>query len=147
MAKRKSQAAGIENLSAQELYELARRREQEEYEHERDALKGELEELRAQRRELAAQQKREMAAVDKEIRALKKRIGGAPARSTARGGNNVSQAVLDAIAQAGGQASTKEIKSALDQAGIEAANLGQCLAYLKRKGRIVSPERATYALA
>lgn len=143
MAKRKT----IDTLSAQELYELARQREQEEFESQRETVKAQIEDLRAQRRELVAQQKRELAAIDKEINALKRAIGAGGGRSAAGRGGNVSQAVLDIIAQSGGQATTKEIKAGLAQAGIEAANLGQCLAYLKRKGRVSAPARAVYALS
>ncbi len=140
MAKRKN----IEALSAQELYELAKRREQEEFEKEREGVKAQIEELRAQRRELVAQHKKEIGAVDKEIRALKRSIGVGGRSSRSSG--NISQAVLDVLGQSG-QATTKEIRAALEQSGIDCANLGQCLAYLKRNGRIAAPERATYTLA
>jgi chromosome segregation ATPase len=139
VAKRKP----LDNLSAQELYELAQQREQEEMEEARESLKGEMEQLRARRKDLMAQQKKELAALDKEINALKRQLR--PGRQ-ARNGGNVSQAVIDVIGQAG-RINTKDLKSALDGQGVETSNLGQTLAYLKRKGRIVSPARAVYALA
>lgn len=140
MAKRKP----LDHLSAQELYELAQQREQEEMEQARDSIKGEMEQLRVQRKDLVAQQKKDLAALDREINALKRQLR--PGRQAARNGGNVSQAVIDVIGQAG-RISTKDLKSALDGQGVETANLGQTLAYLKRKGRIVSPSRAVYALA
>lgn len=140
MAKRKA----VSELSAQELYELAKKREQEEADQKREEAKQQIEELKQQRKELVSQHKKDLAAIDKEIRTLK-RAAGAATRSTGRGGN-ISQAVIDIIS-ASGQASTKEIKAGLEQAGVDSNNLGQCLAYLKRKGRIYSPERAVYALA
>lgn len=143
MARKKSNG-NIEKLSAQELYELAKQKEQEELENEREQVKAQIEDLKARRRELVNQQKRELAALDKEIRGLKRSIGAGGARST-RASSNISQAVIDYLGQAG-QANTKEIRTALEQAGVETANLGQCLAYLKRKGRVNSPERSVYEL-
>ncbi|WP_303903630.1 hypothetical protein [Thiohalomonas denitrificans] len=140
MAKRKN----IEALSAQELYELAKRREQEELEKEREEVKAQVEALRAQRRELIAQNKKAVGAVDKEILTLKRSIGSSVRGSRSSG--NISQAVLDVLSQSG-KATTKEIRSSLEQSGVDTSNLGQCLAYLKRNGRIAAPERATYTLA
>jgi hypothetical protein len=40
--------------------------------------------------------------------------------------------------------STTEIKAELESRGVVANNLAQTLAYLKRQGRVASPERSIY---
>ena len=132
----------LDDLSAAELFELAQRRQQEEKDRQREALKEQVEGLRAKRRDAMARHKKELAAIDAEIRALSG--GGRPAR--ARGKVNVSQKVMDIIGGKG-TASTTDIKKALDDEGVAAGNLSQTLAYLKRMGRIVSAGRANYKLA
>ena len=135
-------AKSLEELSAAELFELAQRRQQEEKEKQREALKEQVEVLRAKRRDAVARHKKELAAIDAEIRAL----SGAGRVPRARGKVNVSQKVLD-IVGAKGTASTTEIKKALDDEGVAVGNLSQTLAYLKRMGRVVSAGRANYKLA
>jgi hypothetical protein len=132
----------LDELSAAELFELAQRRQQEEKDRQREALKEQVEALRAKRRDAMARHKKELAAIDAEIRTLSG--GGRPPR--ARGKVNVSQKVLDIIG-AKGTASTTDIKKALDDEGVAAGNLSQTLAYLKRMGRVVSAGRANYKLA
>jgi len=128
----------LDDLSAAELFELAQRRQQEEKDRQREALKEQVEGLRAKRRDAVARHKKELAAIDAEIRALSG--GSRPPR--ARGKVNVSQKVIEIIG-----ASTTDIKKALDEENVAAGNLSQTLAYLKRMGRIVSAGRANYKLA
>jgi hypothetical protein len=132
----------LDELSAAELFELAQRRQQEEKDRQREALKEQVEALRGKRRDAIARHKKELAAIDADIRALSG--GGRAARP--RGKVNVSQKVLDIIG-AKGTASTTDIKKVLDDEGIAAGNLSQTLAYLKRMGRIASAGRANYKLA
>lgn len=139
MAKKKA----IEKMSADELYALAQQREQEEQQAQQEAIRQEVEALRAQRREVIAQHKKELAAIDAKIKKLGGRTGGGRRRGAA--GGNVTNAVLEVLA--GGKASTRDIKAALDAKGVAASNLSQTLAYLKRTGRVTSPSRAVYALA
>lgn len=132
----------VEEMSADELYNLAKRRESEEEARQREALRAELEALRAKRRDLVAKQKKELAAVDKEIRKLQRKSrarGG-------RGGGQLSKKVEEILGQSG-KASTKELRARLEAEGFDTANLGQTLAYLKRNGRVKSPQRAVYTLA
>jgi len=140
MAKKKT--ASIKEMSAAELYELAKKREEEERRQQEEANKEKLKELRAQRRSLIARQKRELAALDAEIARLS---GKAPSRSR-RGKTSVTDAVIGIISKAG-TITTTELKKALAEKGVSAGNLPQTLAYLKRQGRITSPARATYQLA
>jgi hypothetical protein len=137
MARKKA----IHNLTAEELYELARERERQEQEEEREAARAQLEELRERRRELIAQHRKELAAVDREIR----QFGGRSRGGRAQGGGKISEQVVSAIASAG-RISTKDLKVLLDEQGVETKNLNQMLAYLKRNERVVSPQRGIYAV-
>ena len=137
MAKKKV----IENLSAEELYALAEQRQQEEEDAQREAVRGQLDELKATRRDMVATHKKELAAIDKRI----KKLGG-QSRTRSRSSGSVTDMVLKIVAKAG-QISTKEIKAKLEAQGIVASNLSQTLAYLKRQGRVASPERSVYTIA
>lgn len=140
MPKRKA----VDEMSAEELYELAKKRQSQEAAEQREAVRAEIEELRSKRRETVARQKKELAAIDREIAKLQRQARGTTGGR--RGGGQLSQKVLDVLSGRR-RASTKEIRNALEQQGIDTSNLGQTLAYLKRKGRITSPERAVYSLA
>jgi len=140
MAKRKS----LEELSSEELYQIARQREEQEREHEEEARRAQVQALREERRALVARQRSELAALDRQIRALGGRAAGA-ARAGRRGGN-LSQVVLDAVAKAG-QISTTELREQLQASGSNVKNLSQTLAYLKRTGRLKSKGRGIYAVA
>lgn len=139
MAKKKT----IDAMSADELYALALQREQQEAEAEHAAMREQIDALRVERRELISAHKKALAAIDSKIRKLGGRSGRGAARRS--NGGNITAAVLDVLA--GGKASTKDIKAALDSQGVVANNLSQTLAYLKRTGRVTSPSRAVYALA
>jgi hypothetical protein len=138
MAKKKT--TSVKELSAAELYELAKQREEEERKQQEEANKEKLKELRARRRSLIAKQKRELAALDTEIARLS---GKSPVRKRKGGKGSVTETVVNIIAKAG-IITTTEIKEELAKQGISTGNLPQTLAYLKRQGRIKSPARATY---
>jgi hypothetical protein len=138
VAKKKA----IDRLSAEELYELARERERQEMEEQREAARAQIEELKERRRELIAQHKKELAAVDREMRQL----GGRSRAGRAQSGGKISEQVVETIASAG-RINTKDLKVQLDERGIATKNLNQMLAYLKRNGRVVSPQRGIYAVA
>jgi hypothetical protein len=138
MAKKKS----IDELSAEELYALAQEREQQEAEAQREAVRQQVDELKVQRKALIAEHKKELAALDKEIR----KLGGRTRSRRGVSSMNVTDVVLG-IVQAAGEISTKDIRAQLDAQGIEANNLSQTLAYLKRQGRVQSPGRSLYAAA
>jgi hypothetical protein len=57
----------------------------------------------------------------------------------------ISEKVIAVIGQHG-RISTRDLKSQLDEMGVETRNLNQLLAYLKRNERVVSTERGFYAL-
>lgn len=131
----------LTELSSDELYELARAREEQEAEEAREAARARIDELRNLRRDTVARQRKELAAIDAEIRSLGGRTGGAKRR--AGGGSSVTEQVLDIVSQAK-KISTKEIKAELENRGVAAKNLAQTLAYLKRQGKVDSPARSIY---
>ncbi len=135
----------LTELSSDELYELARVREEQEAEEAREAARARIEELRSLRREAAARHRKELAAIDAEIRSLGGRTGRAKRRSGG-GGTSVTEQVLD-IVNGAKKISTKEIKAELDSRGVVAKNLAQTLAYLKRQGKVDSPARSIYTPA
>jgi hypothetical protein len=134
----------IDEMSAEELYELARQKEQEQLEQEREQVRRQVEQLKEQRKELIAEHKKALAAIDKEIKSL----GGkrSAAQGSARQRGDLSQRILEAV-KASGTIKTAELKATLESQGVDVKNLNQQLAYLKRKGRVTNPERGVYALA
>lgn len=137
MARKKA----VTEMSAEELYELARRREREEFEAQREAARAQMEELKEQRRELISRHRKELAAVDREIRSL----GGRVRVGRHGGDGKISEQVVALIAEAG-SISTKDLKTRLEESGVETKNLNQMLAYLKRNSRVVSPDRGIYSV-
>jgi len=135
----------ISNLSAEELFELAKKKQAEEIEQKREAVKAEIDALRQKRRDLVAQHKKDLAKIDSELSSLtgsKASKGG----SRASRGSSISNIVLE-ILGSGGQMTTKDLQAALDNRGVPAPNLAQTLAYLKKKGSISSPARSVYQAA
>ena len=135
----------IANLSAEELFELAKKKQAEEIEQKREAAKAEIDALRQKRRDLVAQHKKDLAKIDSELSSLtgsKASKGG----SRASRGSSISNIVLE-ILGSGGQMTTKDLQAALDNRGVPAPNLAQTLAYLKKKGSISSPARSVYQAA
>lgn len=133
----------LTELSSEELYELAREREEQEEAEAKEAAKAQVDALRQTRRETVARHRKELAAIDAEIRAL----GGRGGRTRRRGGGtSVTEQVLDIVGNAK-KISTKEIKEELEARGVVANNLAQTLAYLKRQGKVTSPARSIYAPA
>ena len=129
-------------MTAAELFDLAKLREQEEQEQERVVAAREIEELKTRRRELGVQYRKEIRAIDAQLQALT----GRKKRRTGGGRGRITERILEIISERG-QASTKEIRQELETSGLETANLSQLLGNLKKNGRITSPGRAMYALA
>jgi hypothetical protein len=133
----------VSDLSSEELYALAKKREEQEEVEAREAAKAQLDDLRRQRREMVTRHRKELAGIDAEIRSL----GGRAPRGRRRGGGpSVTDQVLEIVSSAK-KISTKEIKAELDSRGVIANNLAQTLAYLKRQGKVKSPARSVYAAA
>ncbi len=136
MAKSKN----VEELSSEELFALAKQKEAEERERQKEALRAELDKLRAEKKEMLARHRKEVAAIDARIRKLGGRTGGRT------GGGNVSAGILDILSDKK-QHSTKDIQAQLQKRGIVANNLAQTLAYLKRQKKVKSPKRSIYTIA
>ena len=135
----------VEELTAEELYALARKREKEEAEREEKKFAKEREELKARRKELVAQHRKERAALEREILKLGgtvRRRGPARARRAA-GGPTIADQLCEIVATQPEMA-IREIREKAEEAGVDTANLSQALAYLKRQGRLDSPRRGVY---
>ncbi len=140
MAKMKS----VDEMTAQELYELAKAKEAEEQERQREAMRAELEKAKAERKALLARHRKELAAIDAKIRELGGRVRSAGGKSGGRG--RISNTVLEILSDKK-EHSTTDLKAELARRGVVANNLNQTLAYLKRQGKIQSPKRSTYVIA
>lgn len=137
----------FEEMSSEELFELAKSRQMEEEKSIREELKKELDDLRKKRREIAAQYKKELTQVDDDIERIRERMSpnSAAASRSKSSSTNISAAVLNTL-QTHKRMSTKTLQTELESNGIVAANLSQTLAYLKRQGKVISPERAVYEI-
>lgn len=150
----------IETLSAQELYELAKRREQEEWERSRTDRQREIKALRAERRSLLNSHRKAMRqlqqAQNAELASLDSRIadltGRAPRRRVKSGnsGNNhrspkgqQTETILKIINQVG-ETTARAVKAEAEALGLVFSNVHQTLGYLKRQGKIEQIGRGIY---
>ena len=133
----------VNELSAAELYELAKQREVEEQEKERAALAKDIDKVKAEKKKLTADYRKQMRALDAKLQTM---TGRKPRRRSGMGRGKITERILEIISERG-PVSTKDLRAQLEADGIQAANLSQLLGTLKKNGRIVSPERAVYALA
>lgn len=137
MAKKKD----VNSLTSDELYEMARVREQEEKERIKQEARQQVAELRAERKRTLTRHKRELAQIDAQIEALSgRRSRGSAAKGAQTGISSVVLEILGSVKKA----STKELRAELEAKGINTANLAQTLAYLKRTGRVKSTGRGQY---
>ena len=139
-------AKKIQDLSAEELYALAREREKEEEELQEKELNEKRAELKATRKELVTRQRKELAALEREIQ----KLGGATGRQASvkrRRGNGTGtiSGQLCEIVATQPEMTIAEIREKAESAGVDTGNLSQTLAYLKRQGRVASPRRGVYA--
>ena len=137
----------IESMSAEELFELARQKEEQERQAKQEAKKAEVDALRQKRRDLKARHKKELDAIDQQIKALSGQARGGR-RGGGRGGkrSGVSSMVVDLVKQYG-PIKTQDLREKLEAKGVDTGNLGQTLAYLKKRGALKTPERAVYEAA
>lgn len=144
----------IESLSAQELYEMAKRREKEEWEAQRAQRQSEVRALREERRSLIKSHEKsvrdlesilnaELARIDSQIGELTGVNPRAAAKQKKASGISATQHVLDIIGAAG-ELPTKAIGTALREKGVDTTNLAQTLAYLNRRGQIQRTGRGVY---
>ena len=145
MAKKRD----LSEMSAEELFELARLREKQEKDLEKESVREEIAELEAQKKELNAEYKAAIAELDKLLRRLRKKAGVVKRTGGSGGGvrqGSTTARVLEIIGRSK-SVSSKEIKAQLDGEGIATKYLPQTLASLKRQGKISSAGRGVYKLA
>ena len=138
-------ARNVKNLSSDQLYAMAQKREQEENEQAKEEKKKQLAALRAERKKMLTRHKRELAKLDEQIREFggRTRVRAPKAKQGSQTG--ISAMVLEILA-AEKKADTKQIRAALESKGVSTSNLGQTLAYLKRTGRVKSAARGVYSV-
>jgi hypothetical protein len=130
----------ISKLTAQQLYDLALRKEREEQEKGREAAKAKVAELKVKKRELLAKHKKELSELERKITALTGRKSSTRKAGGRAGGT--SAAIVKLLKS--GEMDTKGIRAKLEANGHKVGNLAQTLAYLKRVGRIASTGRGRY---
>ncbi len=146
------------NMTAEELYNLAKQREIEEQKKVMQENQQKIAELREERRQLQLKHnkeireetrqlkirhKNELKDVNARIKSLGGRVSGASA--TGKGRTGASAAIVEILDA--GEMDTKAIREKLEAIGISVGNLGQTLAYLKRNGRVASVARGIYKKA
>jgi len=137
----------FEEMTSEELFELAEQRREQEKEKEREAKNQQIDKLKAKQKEITADYKKQMRAIETELKQLGARRGGGR-KVAAEGGKKgqATQEVVDFVASQG-RATTAEIKAHLESRGFQSSNVSQLLAYLKKRDRIASPERSVYTPA
>ena len=132
----------LADLSAQDMYQLATQKEQEEQGAEREANAAEVKRLQQERKAMLKWHRDELAELEAQIAALqgqKPRKSGRRHRHPAR-----TDAIMSALASSDGPMATAAIREALKDQGIPTDNIVQTLASLKKQGRIESAGRAMY---
>jgi hypothetical protein len=134
----------LTDLSADELFKMAEQKRAEEHEQKTAHLREELKQLTDNRKALISDHKRDVSTLERQIKALTKQIGGNTS-SSGRGRSGISKTIVELLSK-NGPTDTKQLKQLLDEQGIEAKNINQQLAYLKRRGQVTNPERGVYSL-
>ena len=133
-----------ENMTAEELFSLAKKKQADERKWIEEENKGKIAELREERKQILLRQKKEINEINKKITALGGTVTGAT--TTGKGRTGVSAAIIGLLEEVE-QMDTKAIREKLEAVGISVGNLGQSLTYLKSKGRVSSVGRGVYKKA
>ncbi|MEA3303311.1 MAG: hypothetical protein U9Q75_08580 [Pseudomonadota bacterium] len=129
------------NMTADDLYKLAKQRELDERKLIADQNKQKIAELREERKQLQARHKKEINEVNSRIRALGGKVAGTAA--TGKGRTGISAAIVELLDEVG-ELDTTTIREKLNDIGVSVGNLGQTLAYLKKNGKVDSVSRGVY---
>ena len=129
------------NMTADDLYKLAKQRELDERKLIAEENKQKIAELREERKQLQARHKKEINEVNSRITALGGKVTGAAA--TGKGRTGISAAIVELLDEVG-ELDTTAIREKLNSVGVSVGNLGQTLAYLKKNGKVTSVSRGVY---
>lgn len=131
----------FKNMTADDLYKLAKQREVDERKWVAEENKQKIAELREERKQLQARHKKEINEVNARIRALGGKVPATTA--TGKGRTGISAAIVELLDEVG-ELDTTTIRQKLDAVGVSVGNLGQTLAYLKKNGKVTSVSRGVY---
>ena len=139
----------VEQMSSDELFELARKKRVIEEEVAQAELELNIRELQEERMEMVKTFKSALKSIDDELAKM-----GKPARRTSdsnKGPSNRKRGELSdtliMVISTHQPVRTDLLKSELEKRGLPTKYLAQTLAYLKKKGRIVAPSRGCYRIA
>ena len=132
------------NMSAEELFKLAKQREADERKWIAEENKQKIAELREERKQLLLRHKKEINEINSKIISLGGRVADASAAKKGRTG--VSAAIMGFLEEVG-EMDTTAIREKLDEIGVSVSNLGQSLAYLKKNGKVSIVSRGVYKKA
>jgi hypothetical protein len=131
------------NMTADELYALAKQKEADEKKWIAEENKQKISDLREERKQLLLRHKKEVNEVNARIKALGGRVPVSSAAS--KGGAGATAAIVELLEA--GELDKKAIREKLDAIGVSVGNLGQTLAYLKKNGKVASVARGVYKKA
>lgn len=129
------------NMTAEDLFKLAKQREADEHKWIAEENKQKIAELREERKQLLLRHKKEVNEINSKIISLGGQVAGAA--SAKKGRTGVSAAIM-ALLDEVGEMDTTAIREKLDAVGVSVSNLGQSLAYLKKNGKVSSVSRGVY---
>jgi hypothetical protein len=145
----------LNHLDASTLLQMAHEKQREEARNARSEIKARLTELKAEYKNVQDRQRRELAALNRELQTLQAQISRS-SRRTSRSGTTrphtrrrdapVTDALLSIVSMKPVMGIT-EIRDQARTSGLELKTVTQMLAYLKRTGRLTSPQRGHYAIA
>ena len=130
----------IENMTADELFALAKQKEADERKWIEEKNKGKITELREERKQMLLRHKKEVNEINVKIKALGGRVPVSSA--VAKGGTGATAAIVELLEV--GELDTKTLREKLDEMGVSVKNIGQTLAYLKKNGKVASVARGIY---
>lgn len=132
-----------ENMTADELYALAKQKEADEKKWFAEENKAKIASLREERKQMLNRHKKEIDEVNSRIESLGGRVPVSSA--AAKGGAGATAAIVELLEA--GEMGTKTLREKLDEMGVSVKNIGQTLAYLKKNGKVASVARGIYKKA